>query len=430
MKHTKGDLQQMQSLPLSAKIQMTKRRIRDWYDFFDGQVYVSFSGGKDSTVLLHIARKLYPDIEAVFVNTGLEYPEIQQFVKTFDNVTILRPKMRFDEVIKTYGYPVISKAVANAIDTYQTKVRNGKPLTGARIEQLLGIYEGNRNDGKKSKFDKSKYKPLLNLDCKISDRCCGIMKKAPLKAWEKQNKKYPIVATMAEESIMREAAWLKTGCNGFDMKRPMSKPMSFWTEQDVYQFIPNVSSLEIVKMFSDADSFTLEGLKLVPQNKEHKDYLLKLTGLTAQDFTQMGLLNLKPENRLKMYEPFIEYFKKHNIPYSIADNDLRRLSTNKCCCGDRLVNKATSFNSTAMIMKYGEDYAKEQIDEEIFCCGVRDCKCNQLFTSNRQEGCVTVQEFYDKRFYRKSSPFSPQFQYGKGEKQVDIFDLLEVSGNA
>ena len=110
MIHTKGDLQQMQSLPLSAKILMTKRRIREWYDYWDGQVYVSFSGGKDSTVLLHIARELYPDIEAVFVNTGLEYPEIQSFVKTFDNVTILRPKMRFDEVIKTYGYPIISKA--------------------------------------------------------------------------------------------------------------------------------------------------------------------------------------------------------------------------------------------------------------------------------------------------------------------------------
>lgn len=250
MKHTKSDLQQMQSLPLSAKIQMTKRRIKDWYDYFDGQVYVSFSGGKDSTILVHIARELYPDIEAVFVNTGLEYPEIQQFVKTFDNVTILRPKMRFDEVIKTYGYPVISKAVANAIDTYQTKVRNGKPLTGARIEQLLGTYEGNRHDGKKSKFDKSKYKPLLDLDCKVSDRCCGIMKKAPLKSWEKVNKKYPIVATMAEESIMREAVWLKTGCNGFDMKRPMSKPMSFWTEQDVYQYIKQYN-IPIASVYGD-----------------------------------------------------------------------------------------------------------------------------------------------------------------------------------
>lgn len=233
-KHTKGDLQQMQSLPLSAKIRMTESRIRDWYDYFDGQVYISFSGGKDSTVLLHIARQLYSDIEAVFVDTGLEYPEIRKFVKTFDNVTILRPKMSFVEVIKNYGYPVISKAVANAVDTYNTKVRNGKPLTGVRIEQLIGTYS---KDGEKSKFDKSKYKPLLELDYQVSDRCCGIMKKAPLKSFESKSKKYPIVATMADESIMREAVWLKTGCNGFDMKRPMSKPMSFWTEQDVYQYI-------------------------------------------------------------------------------------------------------------------------------------------------------------------------------------------------
>lgn len=105
MKHTHGDLKQMQSLPLSAKVQMTKRRIEEWYDFFNGDVYVSFSGGKDSTVLLDIARSMYPDIEAVFVDTGLEYPEIREFVKSFENVTWLKPKITFKEVIEEYGYP-------------------------------------------------------------------------------------------------------------------------------------------------------------------------------------------------------------------------------------------------------------------------------------------------------------------------------------
>ena len=177
----------------------------------------------------------------------------------------------------------------------------------------------------------------------------------------------------------------------------------------IQPFIPNITTLEIVEMFHDADQFTLEGIKLVPQNKEHKECVLAATGLTQDDFTQMGLLNLKSNIRQELYRPFIKYFREHNIPFSIADNDMHHIGTNYCCCGDKLVTKSTSFNNTAMCQKYGKEYAKEQVDDEIFEDGVRDCKCNHLFTSNRQEGCISVQEFYDKRFYRASSPFSPRF---------------------
>ena len=248
---TKEDLKYYQALPLDMKIMLTRNRIREWVnEYGENGVYISFSGGKDSTVLLHLVRELYPDVEAVFVNTGLEYPEIQQFVKTFDNVTILRPTMRFDEVVKNYGYPIISKIVANAVEAYNAKIRNGKPLTGVRVQQLLGTYVGGRKDGNRSKFDKSKYKPLLDLDFNVSDRCCGVMKKAPLKKYEKSSGKYPFVATMAIESIQREAVWLKTGCNGFDMARPMSKPMSFWTEQDVLQYIKKYN-VPIASVYGD-----------------------------------------------------------------------------------------------------------------------------------------------------------------------------------
>ena len=115
-KHTINDLYQMQGLPLDDKVRMTKRRIAEWVDEFgvDG-VYVSFSGGKDSTVLLTIARQMYPDIKAVFVDTGLEYPEIRQFVRTWDNVEWLKPKKTFKQVINDYGYPFISKEVSERV---------------------------------------------------------------------------------------------------------------------------------------------------------------------------------------------------------------------------------------------------------------------------------------------------------------------------
>ena len=187
----------------------------------------------------------------------------------------------------------------------------------------------------------------------------------------------------------------------------------------IQPFIPGVTTLDIVRMFEDADNFTLEGIKIVPQNTEHKEYILNSLSLNRDNFTQMGLLNLRPEIRLEMYKPFIEYFEQHGIPFSIADNDLRYIGTNDCCCGDRLVKKSTRFSSTAMIRYYGIDYAKEQIDEEIFHSGCRDCKCNNLFTSNRQEGCESVQDFFDKRFYRKSSPFSPGFQYRQDGEVVE-----------
>lgn len=187
----------------------------------------------------------------------------------------------------------------------------------------------------------------------------------------------------------------------------------------IQPFIPNVSSLKIVEMFKEADNFTLEGIKIVPQNKESKDYILNTLNLSKDDFTQMGLLNLKPTIRLEMYKPFIEYFEKNNIPYSIADNDLHFIGTNKCYYGDRLINKSTNFNNTTMIKNYGRDYTKKQLDEELSKGGVKDCKCNYLFTSNRQENCTTVQEFYDKRFYRKSSPFSPCFQFT--DEQLKLF---------
>ena len=246
MKHTKGDLQQMQSLPLSAKVMMTKRRIREWYDYWGGEVYVSFSGGKDSTVLLHIVREMYPDVEAVFVNTGLEYPEIQKFVKSFDNVTILRPEMRFDEVIRKYGYPMISKEVSECVGEGRVALERKDGTYIYRLKRLFG--KAVDKNGEKSIFNVEKYKPLLYVDFLMSNKCCNVMKKKPSAEYAKKTGKKQITAQMASESRLREQAWLKNGCNGFDMKRPTSNPMSFWTEQDVLRYI-KVNDLPIASVY-------------------------------------------------------------------------------------------------------------------------------------------------------------------------------------
>lgn len=83
---TKEELKELQSKSLEEKIQISTARIIEWYENWEGQVFVSFSGGKDSTVLLDLVRKLYPDVEGVFCDTGLELPEIREFVKTKDNI--------------------------------------------------------------------------------------------------------------------------------------------------------------------------------------------------------------------------------------------------------------------------------------------------------------------------------------------------------
>lgn len=184
-------------------------------------------------------------------------------------------------------------------------------------------------------------------------------------------------------------------------------------------FIPGITSLDLVKEFNGADNFTIEGLKIVPQNAEAKAFVYTSLGIGKEQFTQMGLLNLKPDLRAALYAPFIEYFKENNIPFSIADNDMHHLGTNMCCCGDRLVDKSSGIDSTAMCQRYGPDYTKEMVDYAVLTEGYADCKCNQLFTSNRQEGCFTVGEFYDKRFNRKSSIFSPKFLYRPEAKSVE-----------
>lgn len=226
--HTLEELKDLQGLPLDFKVAMTRDRISEFYERMDGKVYVSFSGGKDSTVLLHIARRVYPDIKAVYANTGMDFPSVVKFVHTFDNVDYVQPKKRFASIIKEDGLVFPSKDGSRIIKDARKGCR-----------YALMALEGKNTQGKEDSY-KKRYIPLkkyMDIDVPISDVCCDLLKEQPLRDYEKSTGLRPIIAIMAEESSRRTLAWLTKGCNILDKGNERSKPMSFWTEQDVLQYI-------------------------------------------------------------------------------------------------------------------------------------------------------------------------------------------------
>lgn len=177
----------------------------------------------------HIIEGMYPEVPMAFVNTGLEYPEIQKFAIEQENVITLRPKVSFYEVIKRYGYPVVSKEVAKNVQYARSCGEESN-----HYKKLFGLL---MYEGKKSRFCTEKWSYLYDAPFRISSRCCDIMKKAPIYKYESETGRKPYVGTLAAESIQRQSAWIRNGCNSFDGRRPISAPMSFWTEQDVLHYI-------------------------------------------------------------------------------------------------------------------------------------------------------------------------------------------------
>jgi len=226
-------LKQRQSLPLEAKVNMTKSRIISFVTQLNGDVAISFSGGLDSTVLLDIARELFPNLVAVFVNTGLEYPEVVRFVKSQDNVIILRPKMNFKTVLETYGFPVVSKRVSEQIRTLRNPTPNNVALRHRYLtgKNKKGIYRYQWKLAEKWKF-------LLEAPFRISEQCCDIMKKAPYAKYAKETGNSVILGTRASESQERKLVYMKYGCNSYGKHgKSRSRPLSFWLHRDVLEYI-------------------------------------------------------------------------------------------------------------------------------------------------------------------------------------------------
>ena len=244
--YTHDDLKKMQGWSLERKIQVLQTRYMEWYMKQKGKVYVSFSGGLDSTVMLDAIARVHKQISkepltVVFVDTGLEFPEIKEFILQYIDwiqntygIKIkyekLRPKLTFYQVLLEYGYPVVSKEISKII----YGARHSEKKRQSYINKLKGL----NPDGTYSKFKQRylKWEFMLDAPYEASNRCCYFIKEKPCVDFERKSGLKPIVATMAADSAQRKDGWRKTGCNAFSGKRPISKPMSVWTTQDVLQY--------------------------------------------------------------------------------------------------------------------------------------------------------------------------------------------------
>lgn len=262
--HDSEQLKILQSLPLKNKIQISQTRLIEYYKKNNGRCSVSFSGGKDSTVLAYLSAQVCQllgyRLTLWFSDTGLEYPELREHVKNYSEWLKVRfpdieielftdypeiwemdekigkrkwRRISFNEIIHNYGYPIISKETSGVIDKSRNAIQKGNEDSCA-IKQLNNE---KRYENQKFIYDHKKYKFLLDAPFEISNMCCEIMKKRPAHRFTREMGLKPIIGTMASESRLRRSQWLREGCNSYSKKNPYSKPISFWTEQDVFQFV-------------------------------------------------------------------------------------------------------------------------------------------------------------------------------------------------
>ena len=322
------DLKYMQSQPLWWKIQKSVTKIYEWYKYWEGNIHISFSGGKDSTVLLDLcdkAAELYntPLYPMVFVDTGLEYPEIRMFVKSFGSrVTWLKPEHTFKYVLNTYGYPVVNKITAQLIEAYRdymdvTTKKGAKSLA----YKLNGMFvNGNPSFVYRDRF--SRWRFLVNAPFKISDKCCNILKKTPLINYEKQTNSKPIIGVMATESRNRKNNYLARGCNAFNGSQIQSNPLGFWTEDDILEYL-YITKIPYCSIYGDilCSNSSTEYLNLYPEAnntpltlKQSKNKAYSCTGVNRTG-CMFCLFGLASELKSKKSDRFTRMAKTHPKQY-------------------------------------------------------------------------------------------------------------------
>lgn len=284
------EFQERLKLNIYQKIDHAIGVIEQFHNHTNGNMYISFSGGKDSTVLLHLVRTVYPDTKAMYIKSGNDYPEIHKFVNTFDNVDIMRPKKTMKKIINKYGFPMVSKEMAMYI--YDAKHTKSEKMFNLR---MYGIRNGKQSrQGCIYKI----WQYLVNEQFDISHKCCHFLKKEPARRYEKISGLKPIIGNMASESSLRRQQYFTHGCNVLDGNKQASYPLSIWTEEDIWTYI---------KMFN------LDYCELYDKGFERTGCMVCGFGL-HRDLERFDRLN---ELHPKVYQTFMKY-ENNNVTFEDA----------------------------------------------------------------------------------------------------------------
>lgn len=195
--------------------------------------YVSFSGGKDSTVLSALVDMAMPNkIPRVYSDTGIEYVMVRDFVrdmqKTDDRIIILKPSIPIKPMLEKDGYPFKSKTHSQALNRYQ---RLGRVKS---VVQYLGeLPDKEPWSSFKSCPKVLRYQFTEDFNLNISDKCCINMKEKPLDEWSKKNNRpYTMIGIMRSEGGRRISAQCLSFRNGklkaFQPLAPITKDWEEW----------------------------------------------------------------------------------------------------------------------------------------------------------------------------------------------------------
>lgn len=228
----------------------------------ENNFYISFSGGRDSTVLRDLIDRAIPhnNIPSVHINTGIELKSIEDFVKKCaerdDRVKIIKPQENIKKVLSEYGYPFKSKMHSKILSQYQ------RGVNGVTIHNYLA--DNQRTTDWSSfrtcpKILKYQFTPDFNI--KVSDKCCEYLKEKPLKKWSFENAKpFAIIGVMRSEGGRRETAnCLAFRNNKLTAFQPLAPlPIDFIDEYVKY------FNIEIADVYNPPYNFTRTGCKGCP----------------------------------------------------------------------------------------------------------------------------------------------------------------------